>query len=253
MKILVVLFIALSVKSYSQSTDLPYDFAIKGNIKEMNVALYNAKKVGKEFKTGDKVADFLFVKDRGGKLIQPDYLGSDLWSQPQDVYNEKNQVVENIIYSQDSKVIHRTKFIYDDKGMLIEERFYNEPDTLSQITRYEYKNNILQKQTSKQLKHINEYEFVKDSLKNYVYDANNNLVKIITEGSWNVIYKYNSKGFLDEEYIEGEFGNPEHKLVRRFFYSKSDEKNWTSAYLELFVYDAKPVYYFLERQIKYDN
>jgi YD repeat-containing protein len=252
MKVLVLSLIVLCVKTYSQSTNFEYDFAIKGSVKEMTVTLFQATKVGKEFKTEKKIADFLFVKNRSGKLFQPDYIGSDLWSQPQDVYNEKNQIVGNVIYSQENKILHRTKFIYDEKGMLIEEKFYNEPDTLSQITHYEYKNKLLQKQVSKKLKDI-EPEFIKDSLINYIYDSNNNLVKIITEGSWNVIYKYNAKDFLQEEYIEGEFGNPDQKLVRRFSYLKSDEKNWTSAYLEVHVYDEKPIYYYLERQIKYEN
>lgn len=248
-----MLLIGLCVKTYSQSNNFEYDFAIKGNVKEMIVAVSHATKVGKEFKTEEKIAYFSFVKNRSGKLFQPDYIGLDLWSQPQDVYNEKNQIVENVIYSQENKVIHRTKFIYDEKGMLIEEKFYNEPDILSQITHYEYKNNILQKQVSEKLADIEEPEFIKDLLKNYIYDNNNNLIKIITEGSWNVIYKYNTKGFLEEEYIEGEFGNPDKKLVRRFVYLKSDEKNWISAYLEVFAYDAKPIYYYLERQIKYEN
>ncbi|UUW10680.1 hypothetical protein NLG42_07660 [Flavobacterium plurextorum] len=253
MKILVVLLIALSVKTYSQSTNFEYDFALKGNVKEMTATLFKAVKVGKEFKTSEKIADFLFIKNRSGKLFQPDYMGSDLWSQPQDVYNEKNQIVENVIYSEESKVLHRTKFIYDEKGQLVEEKFYNEPDTLSQITHYEYKNNLLQKQVSKKLKDIQEYEYVKDSLKNYIYDDHGNLTKIITEGSWNVIYKYNSKGFLAEEYIEGQFGNPNEILVRRFHYLKTDDKNWISAYFEVFAYEEKPVYYYLERQIKYED
>jgi len=253
MKILVVLLIALSVKTYSQATDWEYDFALKGNVKEMNVTLFKAVKAGKEFKTDKKIADFLFIKNRSGKLFQPDYIGSDLWSQPQNVYNQKNQIVENVIYSEESKVIHRTKFIYDEKGMLIEEKFYNEPDTLSQITHYEYKNNLLQKQVSKKLKDIKEYEYVKDSLKNYIYDDNGNLTKIVTEGSWNAIYKYNSKGFLIEDYIEGKFGNPNKELVRRFHYLKSDDKNWTSAYFEVFIDNEKPSYYYIERQIIYEN
>ena len=253
MKILKILLIILSLKTYSQSTNLDYDFAIKGNIKEMTVAVFKAKKVGKEFKKEEKIADILFKKDRSGKLFKPDYIGSELWSQPQDVYNEHNQIIENRIYSEENRVIHRTKFIYDKNGMLVEEDFYNEPDTLSQVTFYEHKNNLLQKQVSKKLVNIKEYEFIKDSLKNYLYDDRNNLIKVITEGSWNVIYKYNKRDFLDEEYIEGQFGNPNTEIVRRFSYLKSDNKNWLIAYLEEFPYESKPVYYYLERQIKYEE
>lgn len=196
------------------------------------------------------------------------------------IYDKKNKLIEKRYYSDDFKKFSLEKFKYDSNGLLIESNnfTYINLDSLSSKTKYKYDdegnnvelnqynsngdltNKAKNKYENKNLIEMKSYDDdgSESSHFKYVYDKNNNQIKVnLIDESGKTYEKIESK-FNDKNQIIAEKDIQEAIInvceskttIKEYKYTKYDSnKNWIE---KIEFKNSKPLY-IIERKIEYNK
>ncbi|TBT97605.1 hypothetical protein CWI39_2849p0020 [Hamiltosporidium magnivora] len=258
-KIFICVFICISSISNAQVTEIKD--TIKGNVSSFKETWYDAKTTKKGFQKGKYLHDDEYLKNENNVFVKKTIFPLEKYEIPQNEFNNKNQILKSVKYSEDGNIINKTLYIYKN-DTLVEENFYLTSDTITSKKTFEYKDNKKYK-TIEYYFDKDENKLVKNSVTTYLYDnKNGTITKNIDyeyQDDWIYLYKYNNKHFLIELYFAEYKKNekPNLKIIKKIIYTSDDGTNWLTAYfIDEFdkVNSTKPSkIYFLERQFNYEK
>ena len=169
-----------------------------------------------------------------GKRIEEFRRGSnaELYEKSISLLDDQGRYIEGILYDP-INVIDHWKFIYDEKGNFINKNYLDKSGTLyaQEVNRYDDQNRIIESAyydsykeiiarciyiyhengLLKEIYNIEAYQHFRD-IEHYVYDENNNAIKI-------VFYKRNYYDLKNRTYIKG-------KQIRHHTLSYDSNGNW---------------------------
>jgi hypothetical protein len=244
--LLAILLLNISCnESNSQKNDLEKE-NLNGNVKSITVNEYQAVEKFGEIIKGERVPVDRFspenkkiVYNQYGNLLEgyfgevekyqyngKNQLVSIKYTTSNSVrtykYDEKNNVVEENIYNNDT-LFGKTKFIYDDDGNKIEENVFNFDGSLY----FKVKNRFENKKNIESIKYDSAGKLW--SISNYKYDNNGNLFfNKDVMGNYETISKYvfDSDNNILESIVTNNYSSIR-KVKYKFKYTKYDlKRNW---------------------------
>ncbi|MFN6946999.1 MAG: hypothetical protein ACK4ND_18800 [Cytophagaceae bacterium] len=228
---------------------------VRGDIKEYTLSFFKPEKSKNNYKKGQKLYSDRYILNEYGEFTIKK-LFPKISDYPKIIFNSKNQKTETINYYSDGTVMNRTRHFYNSQGQLVEEKFHYDSDTLILHRFFEYSGNLLSKK--KEIHYFTSEDAYPDkqiSTTIYTYDKNKNLVEEFYESLGHeirYIYKYNSKNFITEFYVQDNHAEDHSTpvLKKRINYLSYDSQNW----LELILEESsgqEPQIYYIQREIIY--